>query len=178
MDFHKFLQTIPDFSSLSNEQLSVLEHSMLVSTHHDGHVFIKENTRADNVYLIVEGHVTVTHNRGKKFGFLEIKRLHAGEWFGIVSVLGGGKHEATCTAVGEVTVASLPLSAFLLLYDSNAPLAHQIQYAINSQVSRDYRALVELIRNVIFEIEDGKDYQHILNNLIFQYLGPERRAEH
>lgn len=178
MDFHKFLQTVPDFSALSNEQLFILEQSMLVSTHHDGYEFIKENTHGDTIYLIIEGQVSVTHNRGKKCGFLEIKRLLPGEWFGIVSVIDNGKHEATCNAVGDVKVASLPARAFMLLYESDAPLAHQIQYAINRQVSKDYRALVKLIRNVLFSIEDGKDYQYILNNLLSQYTGPERRVQH
>ena len=176
MDFHKFLQTIPDFSDLTNEQLSILEQSMLVSTHPDGYEFFNENTRGDKVYLIIEGNVSVTHNRGKKCGFLEIKRHHPGEWFGIVSVIDNGKHVATCQAVGNVKVATLPAIAFLLLYESDAPLAHKIQYSINRQISKDYRALVQMIRNVLFAIEEGKDYQHILNKSLPKYDGPERRV--
>ena len=176
MDFHKFLQTIPDFSDLTNEQLSILEQSMLVSTHPDGYEFFNENTRGDKVYLIIEGNVSVTHNRGKKCGFLEIKRHHPGEWFGIVSVIDNGEHVATCKALGDVTVASLPAIAFLLLYESDAPLAHTIQYSINRQITKDYRALVQMIRNVLFAIEEGKDYQHILNKSLPKYDGPERRV--
>lgn len=163
MDFHKFLQAMPDFADLTNEQLYILEQSMLVSTHSDGYEFFHENTRGDNVYLIIEGIVSVTHNRGKKCGYLEIKRHHPSEWFGIVSVIDNGIHTATCQAMGNVKVASLPAIAFLLLYDSDAPLAHKIQYSINRQISKDYRALVQTIRNVLFAINEGEDYQHILN---------------
>ena len=176
MDFHKFLQTIPDFSDLTNEQLFILEQSMLVSTHPDGYEFFSEDTRGDNVYLIIEGNVSVTHNRGNKCGFLEIKRHHPGEWFGIVSVIDNGKHVATCQAMGDTKVATLPAMAFLLLYDSNAPLAHKIHYSINRQISKDYRALVETLRSVLFAIEEGKDYQDILNKSLPKYDGPERRA--
>lgn len=176
MDFHKFLQTIPDFSELTNEQLSILEQSMLVSTHPDGYEFINENTRGDKVYLIIEGNVSVTHNRGKKCGYLEIKRHHPGEWFGIISVIDNGIHAATCQAEGNVKVASLPAVAFLLLYESNAQLAHKIHNSINRQISKDYRALVQTVRNVLFAIEEGKDYQHILNDSLPKYDGPERRA--
>lgn len=175
MDFHKFLQTIPDFSELTNEQLSILEQSMAVSTHHDGYEFFAEKTRSDNVYLIIEGNVSVTHNRGIQCGFLEIKRHSQGEWFGIVSVIDNGKHAATCKALGEVKVASLPAMAFMLLYESDAPLAHKIQYSINRQLSKDYRALVKIIRNVLFAIEEGKDYENILNKSLPKYDGPERR---
>ncbi|MDH5369343.1 MAG: cyclic nucleotide-binding domain-containing protein [Gammaproteobacteria bacterium] len=176
MDFHKFLQTVPDFSDLTNEQLSVLEQSMLVSTYPDGYEFFSEKTRGDKVYLIIEGNVSVTHNRGKKCGFLEIKRHHPGEWFGIVSVIDNDKHVATCTSIGETKVATLPAMAFLLLYDSNAPLAHKIHYSINNQIIKDYRALVETLRNVLFAINEGKDYQAILNQSLPKYDGPERRA--
>lgn len=176
MDFHKFLQAMPDFADLTNEQLSVLEQSMLVSTRSDGYEFFHEDTRGDNVYLIIEGIVSVTHNRGKKCGYLEIKRHHPGEWFGIVSVIDNGKHAATCQAMGNVKVASLPAIAFLLLYDSDAPLAHKIQYSINRQISKDYRALVQTIRNVLFAINEGKDYLNIFNDSLPKYDKPERRA--
>lgn len=175
MDFHKFLQTIPDFSELTNDQLSILEQSMLVSSHSDGFEFFNENTRGDNVYLVIEGNISVTHNRGIKCGFLEIKRHCAGEWFGIVSVIDNGSHAATCKALGDVKVASLPANAFLLLYESDAPLAHQVQYSINRQITKDYRALVNTIRKVLFAIEEGKDYEYILNKSLPKYDGPERR---
>lgn len=176
MEFHKFLQTVPDFSDLTNEQLSILEQSMVVHTHPNGYVFFKENTKGDNVYLIVEGHVSVTHNRGKMCGFMEIKRHQPGEWFGLVSVIDNSLHEATCTAVGDVKVASLPALAFLLLYESSAPLAHQIQSSINRQISKDYRALVDLIRKVLFKLEEGEDFQKILYTTLGQYNGPDRRS--
>lgn len=176
MDFHKFLQTIPDFKDIPNSQLAILERSMLVSTYRDGHMFTKEGGRGDKIFLLVDGHVSVTHNKGSQCGFLEIKKLYPGEWFGLISILGNGHHEATCTAIGDVTVAELPSNAFILLYESNAPLAHQIQRSISRQVANDYRSLVNILRKIIFSLDSGEDYQEILGNILNSYSGPERRS--
>lgn len=177
MNFQKFLETTPEFAAFTNEQLTLLEKTMLVKKYPAGHVFFKEDSVGSNIYLIVDGQVTVSHKRGKKYGDLEIKTMHPGEWFGLVSILGTGRHEATCTAKTEVTVASLPQSAFTLLYTSNIQLAHQIHKLITHQVIRDHRALLALIRKSMTTIDNTDDKQNVLETIHMQYRGAERRRK-
>jgi len=177
MNFQDFLQTTPEFANFTNAQLTLLEKSMLVKDYPEGHVFFEEGSSGKNIYLIIDGQVSVSHKRGKKCGALEIKTMFPGEWFGLVSVLGKGKHEASCIAKTKATVASLPHTAFTLLYNSNVELAHLIQKLITHQVIRDHRALLSLIRKIMTTLENTDDKQKVLQTIYMQYRGPERRGQ-
>lgn len=175
MNFETFLQVTPEFDCFTNEDLEILEHSMRVDNFKSGHIFIEEGAPGEEIYLILDGLVSVSHKRGKKSGWLEIERLHAGEWFGLVSVLELGVHKASYTAVSDVVVASLPNTAFNLLYNSNIELAHKLQKIITYQVIRDHRALLSLIRKTMTTLENTDDKKKVLETIYKKYLGPERR---
>lgn len=175
MNFETFLQTMPEFIDFTNDDLTLLERSMRVDNYSKEHVFIEEGNIGDEIYLLIEGQVSVSHKRGVKTGWLEIERLHPGEWFGLVSVLESGIHKATYMAVTNVTVASLPQTAFNLLYNSNIELAHKIQKLITFQVIRDHRALLSLIRNTMTALEKTDDKTKVLEKIYKEYLGPDRR---
>lgn len=177
MNFQTFLQTAPEFDDFSNEELDLLEKTMRVDDYPAGHVFFEEDTPGTEIYLIVDGQVSVTHKRGKQHGWLEVKVLQPGEWFSLVSVLDSGKHVASCSAKTNVTVATLPKSAFNLLYNSNIELAHKIQRIVTSQVISDHRTLLSLIRKVMTDLEGPEDKQKLLQVIHLKYRGPERRAQ-
>lgn len=166
MSFIQFLQSVPAFKQLTNEDLSILEKSMLVQDYLGGHKFIEEGKSVDNVYLIVVGEVAVTHKR--KRGVLPLNRLHSGDLFGLVALIDHGKRSATCTADGPVTAASLPRSAFELLHTANIPLANRFQRIIAQQLLRDIRALTGAIRNVMINGE-GVDVPPSLQAMLKQY---------
>lgn len=177
MNFQTFLQTNAEFADFTDEQLVLLEKSMRVDEYPADHIFFEEGTPGKDIYLIVDGQVCVSHRQGRKSGAFEIKDLQPGEWFGLVSVLESGKHEATCTAKTKVTVASLPKSAFNLLYNSNVELAHKIQKLISHQVIRDHRALLLLIRKTMATLDNTDNKQKVLQTIHMQYQGPERRTK-
>lgn len=175
MNFSEFLRTVPEFAAFSERELDTLERAMTVREYPNGYEFIKEGTAADALYLIIDGEVAVTHRRsGEERGQLEIKRLQPGEMFGLIALIDHGKREATCRAVGKVEAASLPRPAFELLYDANAPLALHFQRMVAHQLMRDFRALIQLIRNEIFA-ESSAASREQLESIAARYSGPDRR---
>lgn len=174
MNFHDFLQTVPELAGLTHEETAVLERSMVVKDYPDDFEFFRENQPGKAIYLIVKGEVAVTHEKEGERGLLEIKRLCSGEWFGLISLIADIKHDATCKAAGPVQAASLPRQAFKLLYAANAPIALHFQRIVARQITRDYRAMAELLRQVVFA-ENKDEAQAIFNKLISQYTGPDRR---
>lgn len=176
MSFESFLLTTPDFSDFSNNELELLEHSMRVDEYNKGHVFIEEGEPGKDIYLILDGHVSVSHKRGKKSGWLEIEHLQPGEWFGLISVLDSGFHKVTYTALTKVTVASLPQTAFKLLYNSHIELAHKIQKLITHQVIRDHRALLSVIRKTVGRLENTRDKEKVLKIMYKDFEWPDRRG--
>lgn len=153
MHLDEFLLASPMFDGFSPDELESLSRAMRVERYTDGHVFMKEGQRGDALFLILDGKVSVTRlNRRDR----EIEHLHTmtqGELFGLIALIDHGKRSATCTAAGEVTAASLPVNAFELLYDSNAPIAHHFQHLIARQLAHDLRALNHALLDVLFSRE-------------------------
>ena len=150
MIFRKFLETAPEFSNLTPKDIEDFEHIMRVNEYPDEYEFFKQGSTSHDVYLILSGEVSVKHNKEIERGSVEVKRLKPGEMFGLLSAITDTKHEATCQAVGPVTLASMPRQAFQLLYNSNSPLALHFQQYVTFQLAKDYSALIGLLRNVLF----------------------------
>ncbi len=176
MNFHEFLQTVPELAGLTHEEATTLERSMVVKDYPDDFEFFKENKPGKAVYLIIKGEVAVTHEEESERGVLQITRLHDGEWFGLISLIADIKHEASCKTVGPVQAASLPREAFRLLYEANVPIALHFQRIVARQLTRDYRAIAELLRQVIFA-ETKDEAQDVFNKVITRYRGQERRSQ-
>jgi CRP/FNR family cyclic AMP-dependent transcriptional regulator len=150
MDISGFLIADPLFNSFSASEIDILARAMSTSHYPDGHVFIKEGERGDAFYLILDGEVSVTRKSATERGAEHIRTLGPGELFGLIALVDHGKRAATCTAIGEVTAAVLPVSAFDLLFQSNAPIAHHFQYVIARQLAHDLRAYNHALMNKLF----------------------------
>jgi CRP-like cAMP-binding protein len=176
MSFKEFLETAPEFSGLTPHDIDDFEHIMSVSEHPDEYEFFKEGTAGRDVLLIVKGEVSVTHNKGTERGSLEIKRLKAGEMFGMLSAVTGIKHEASCQAIGPVTIASMPRQAFTLLFGSNSTLGLHFQQLVTAQLAKDYSSLVSLLRRALFA-ENEEEIQAAFEQYSEAgYNGPEKRS--
>ena len=75
MNLAEFLATVPEFDGLSPDDIETLTKIMVLREFSDGHEFVREDAAAQDVYVIVDGEVAVTHKRGKQRGFLDIKHL-------------------------------------------------------------------------------------------------------
>ncbi|MGD9000320.1 MAG: cyclic nucleotide-binding domain-containing protein [Granulosicoccaceae bacterium] len=133
-DLIEFLLSVSEFNMLSDDEMEMLDKIMVVDNYRGGHKF----ESADNVYLIIDGEVAVTHKR--KCGTLQLDRMHAGELFGVFSLIDNSKRSARCTALGSVRAASIPRSAFELLFKSNLPLSNHFQHIVAHQMVPDMHA--------------------------------------
>lgn len=122
-----FLLSVPEFKMLSDDEIEMLERIMVVDNYPAGHKF----KSVENVYLIIDGEVAVAGKR--KCGTLQLDRVHSGELFGLFSLIDTSKRLATCTAVGPVRAASIPRTAFELLFKSDLPLSNHLHSIIAHQ---------------------------------------------
>ena len=150
MSFNDFLETAPEFSNLTEQDIEDFQRIMCVREYPDGHEFCKEGTEGHEAHLIIKGGVSVTHKRGVERGSLEINHLKPGSMFGITAIMTNKKHEASYRATGPVTVATMPGSSFKLLYESNSKLGLHFQQFVVTQLAKDYRSMIDLLRRVLF----------------------------
>lgn len=160
MTLSDILRRSPEFESLPTKELELLANSMVVRDYPDGHVFIKEGSSGDTFYVIVSGQVVVS--RKTTHGSADINHLKECQSFGMVSLIDHGKRTGTCIANGPVKVASLPRTAFELLYHANIPLANHFLHIVSRQLRHDMRNLGNRIRKAM--AQDNSD--EIKNSLL------------
>ena len=155
MDLTEFLQTDPTFADFSQAELSVLERSLRVDRFPADHVLLKEGHKDSNLFILVEGEIQVSRKRSSGRGIDDLGMLKAGDVFGLQSLIDDYPRYSTCRTTTAVTTASLPRTAFNLLYSSHLSLAEHFQYIVARQMVRQLRQLDQAVVQAIHQGEVG-----------------------
>jgi len=146
-----FLRGLPGFQYLSDTDVEHVAAAMRVDEYDDQHVFIYQDRLNQDLFLLLDGKVNVTHygNTGR---YYTLKTLKPGEFFGLPSLSEGKPAVASCVASGPVRVASLPFSAFLLLYQPDSEIGCRFQFVIATQLARDLHDRHDALRLLLAQI--------------------------
>lgn len=155
MNFNAYLQSIPLFSEMTNDELRTLEKSMVIEDYPDNHRFISNEHHNDTIYLIIEGEVEVSHEKGSEHGMQRISTMGPGSLIGLHSLIGHYRPIVSCYAKGAVKAAYLPGSAFNLLYQYNTRLPHHFQMVVAKQLAADYRNIVGELKEMMLADNTG-----------------------
>ena len=165
MSLQTFLQTVPEFSDLTNEEIDTLERVMVVHNYPDGETILSKKHAADDLYLIMQGEVQILHEKHNQRGYQLIKTMKPGELVGLHSLISHRPTDVNCVTKGETRLATLPRSAFELLYQANSTLTHHFQRVIARQLVRDYKQVLEVLKQIMFASDDAEAtrvlHQHI-----------------
>lgn len=137
MDLQHFLKTLPAFESFTAADIGVLSACMPVSSHPAGHVFITQGQQGEALYLLMAGTIQTTHVDEATGAPQEARDLHAGELFGLLSLIDKMPAGWSSVAKEAVTVAALSRENFSKLFQSAPPIAHHLQYMVAVQLARD-----------------------------------------
>ncbi len=143
------LQTIPQFADFSQSELTAIDKAFRVENYADGETVINDGDRAEALYLILNGEVEVRRRRRDRAGYALVEKRHAGDLLGLTALINNDRQDATAVALGKVQIASLPQSAFELLFDTHAPIALHFQNLIARQLARDLRHFDEALRSAV-----------------------------
>ncbi len=153
-DLRQTLRSIPVLKDLEHEEIVALEQAMKVKRYEDGHVFINEGATANDLFIVVDGEVSVTSKERGGVGFKVDKTMGAGEMIGLIGLVdSNNKRSATCVAKGPVTAATLAWTGFTMLFNSHAKLAYGFQRLVASQLAKDARILNELLLNTLADLD-------------------------
>lgn len=139
----------PHFENLSNEDLNQLTAHMTLSKHSDGHTFFSEGDAGDNIFLLVEGSITVSLTINGREQVIE--ELDAGSFFGLLALIDDAPRTATCRALGDVIVASLGQQRYQEITNDSANTALAFQRALGQQVASDFRNVSQQIHDLLYE---------------------------
>jgi len=165
MNLHNLFRSIPEFSEMTNAELDTLERAMVVRDHPDGETFLCEKGGANDLFLIVEGEVEIAHEESGGHGEQIVKTMRPGELVGLHSLITHRPSSVCCRTKGKTVLASLPLTAFNLLYQSNSALTHHFQRVMARQLVRDYREVMGVLKSMMFA-KDEQQAEQVLSEHI------------
>ncbi len=154
MLLRNYLHTLPGFQYLSEEDVTHVAAAMRVDDYPDGHVFVYQDKLAKELYLLLEGEVRACHY-GQSGRYHTMKVLQPGEFFGLLSLSDGKPSVTSCAAQGPVKVASLPFTAYRLLYQPSSDIGCRFQYVLAAQLARDLRDRHAGLRNLLGQLYAG-----------------------
>ena len=154
MILKNYLRALPGFQFLSDADIEHVAAAMRVDEYPSGHVLIYQDRLNQAMFLLLEGLVDVTHygNTGRHY---LLKTLQPGEFFGLPSLSMGKPAVAACAARGPVKIASLPFSAYLLLYQPDSEIGCRFQFVIATQLARDLHDRHDALRNLLVQVYGG-----------------------
>ena len=150
-----YLRNLPSFQYMSETDVEHIAAAMRVDDYPDQHVFIYQGRLNKELFLLLDGKVKVSHygNGGR---YYTLKTLLPGEFFGLPSLSLGKPAGSSCQASGPVKAASLPFSAYMLLYQPDSDIGCRFQYVIASQLARDLHDRHDALRNLLMQIYGHK----------------------
>lgn len=130
-----------EFHQLGQEAEQALGGSLIIRSFSPNDLIYLQDDEADYLYFIRSGYVRLSYLMEDGAAVL-CGILPPGESFGELGIFEGGNHCDMATAIGEVTVAALPIHQYRILRERYP----QISTAIAHVVAKRYRAYVELTR--------------------------------
>jgi len=149
MDLKHFLKTLPAFESFTSAHLDVLAGMMKVSSHPAGHVFITQGEQGEALYLLMAGAIETSHVDEVSGTLEEARDLHAGELFGLLSLIENMPAGWGSKAKEAVTVAALTRPDFRRLFELAPPIAHHLQYMVAVQLARNLQERNRELRDLL-----------------------------
>ncbi|MDD5390102.1 MAG: cyclic nucleotide-binding domain-containing protein [Gallionellaceae bacterium] len=155
MLLRNFLRNLPSFQYMAEADVDHVAAAMRVDDYPDQHVFIYQERLNKDLFLLLDGTVKVCHygNGGR---YYTLKTLQPGEFFGIPSISQGIPSLTSCQSSGPVKVASLPFSAYMLLYQPDSDIGCRFQFVIASQLARDLHDRHDALRNLLAQVYGDK----------------------
>ncbi len=154
MILKNYLRLLPGFQFLSDSDVEHVAAAMRVDEYPNEHVFIYQDRLNQELFLLLDGKIEVNHygNTGR---YYTLKTLKPGEFFGLPSLSTGKPAVTSSTARGPVKVASLPFSAYLLLYQPDSEIGCRFQFVIATQLASDLHDRHDALRNLLAQVYGG-----------------------
>jgi CRP/FNR family transcriptional regulator, cyclic AMP receptor protein len=149
MDIRQFLRVLPAFEQFKAADIDALAEKMMVSSHPAGHEFITQGEQGEALYLLVSGTIHSVHVDEATGTAQEARDLHAGEIFGLLSLVEDMPAGWGAVAKEVVTVAELSWPDFRDLFRVAPPIAHHLQYMVAVQLARDLQSRNKELRELM-----------------------------
>lgn len=124
------LAQVPLFASLSDAERQELAAGFTVKTAEAGSHLIGEGSRGYSFFVLLEGTADVTSQGAS------IAQLGAGDFFGEIAILAGGRRTASVTTTSHTRLLVLSAEEFRRLQEAHPAIAAQIEQAMRERTDQ------------------------------------------
>jgi PAS domain S-box-containing protein len=142
-DTVKLLRKTPIFSFLDPNSLTKISGLFREETYASGHVFFRDDTVNDILYIIKQGAVKIVKTGKSGEGKLSLILRREGDFFGETALIEETSPLETAQAIKNTKVLQLSRSDFLTVVSSYPFVAFQIMKALTSRLRQSYLGLIE-----------------------------------
>ncbi len=128
------LSKTPIFSAIEKNKLLDLYKRCETITVNQGESIIEEDTGAQEIYVVLEGGVSILLKKDTKF--IEVASFGVGHCIGEASVIGIQNHSATVKAREQSTFLVLSRPILMSLYEDDLPLFALLVLNIARELAR------------------------------------------
>jgi PAS domain S-box-containing protein len=139
----KLLRKTPIFSFLDPNSLTKISELFKEATYTSGHLFFRDDTVNDILYIIKQGAVKIVKTGKRGEGKLSFILRREGDFFGETALIEETSPLETAQAINNTRVLQLSRSDFLTIVSSYPFVAFQIMKALTSRLRNSYLGLIE-----------------------------------
>lgn len=153
-DMVTLLQKTPLFAGVPRGAVKQFAEAGRLRTYAAGEVLFAEMTNGTEIFVIVEGQVTIELALANADHPVEIVQLGPGELLGEIAFIDDGPRSATATAVTPTTVLAWPATVWRTLADKDPATGYRLALAIARVLSQRLRRWnVRILDSVAWGIE-------------------------
>ena len=139
MRLEEALAANQEFGRLDDDLIARLADVVHVDAFGPNYRFFEQGEHGEAGYLILDGEVVAA--RSNVGGTGELRRMAAGDFFGLLALTADLPHEVTCRSAGAGRVAVLERSDIEPLVSDAPELALALQWVLGAQIAADFRAV-------------------------------------
>lgn len=139
----KLLRKTSIFSFLDPNSLTKISEFFKEETYTSGHIFFRDDTVNDILYIIKHGAVKITKTGKSGEGKLSLTLRREGDFFGETALIEETSPLEMAQAIKKTKVLQLSRSDFLTIVSSYPFVAFQIMKALTSRLRQSYLGLIE-----------------------------------
>jgi small-conductance mechanosensitive channel/CRP-like cAMP-binding protein len=143
-DAHALLKHIPLFTLLDDSEVASVAMQMKTHLFSTGEVIVKQGDVGASMYIVAEGLLSVSVDRGESGDAIQVNQLIPGEFFGEISLFTGEPRTATVKAEVNALVYEITKDAMELILEKRPEIAEQLPQVIARHRLRTAEAMKTL----------------------------------
>jgi len=140
------------FDNLSEDELDLISRETVVLNFEKGEVVCEEDTDSDSMYFIFEGEVGISI-KGVSFAILE-----SGDYFGEMSLITGGKRNATVTPLEPSVLFEISADVFDKIFEKSPKAMYNLLVTYDARLRRHNEIVVDQylkMKEQFMQLEDS-----------------------